>query len=289
MAINSILPPYPMFFDLAGKPLEGGSVYIGEAGYEARSKPKASFFDMALTVPTGTSTGAAVRTSGGYPTFNGAARMIYVDGDFSITVLDRNGVLLYTSLSRSLAYAIDSSTVTALGLDDRLLYRSATEPSPTAAGALWFDTGTNVLKRRNATNTGWIDVSPETIPAYNLWGNPNGSAGPLAAMTPAQGAAALGFLSTLSTPLNLVLPGGIIIKGGSVALGSPGAGADSSTAVSFAAAFPTACVVVVITTNDKYCPGSYTSLTASGFTAQAHNFFGATVTGLTGRWIAIGY
>lgn len=104
MAVNSIIAPYPSFFDTDGIPLESGYIYVGEPGFEAQSTPKASFFDFALTIPTGTASGAAVRTVAGFPARNGAAAMIYVDGDFSITVQDRNGELLYSALNRTFAF-----------------------------------------------------------------------------------------------------------------------------------------------------------------------------------------
>lgn len=103
MPTNSILPPYPSFFDLKGAPLEYGSIYIGVAGFEARTTPKASFFDIALTIPTGTASGAAIATKAGYPVRNAAPAAFYVDGDYSITVLDRFGALVYTALNNTLA------------------------------------------------------------------------------------------------------------------------------------------------------------------------------------------
>jgi hypothetical protein len=103
MPVNSVLAPYPTFFDATGAPLENGFIYIGEAGFEARSTPKASFFDEALTIPTGTASGSAVRTSGGVPVNqSGAPAMFYVDGEYSISVCDRNGVLLYSALTPTL-------------------------------------------------------------------------------------------------------------------------------------------------------------------------------------------
>ncbi len=98
--INSIEAPFQFFSDSAGRPLEGGHVFIGQPGLEARTNPKASFFNAALTVPTGTASGAAVRTSRGLlvgPT--GSPATIYVDGDYSITVLNANFVLVYSALN----------------------------------------------------------------------------------------------------------------------------------------------------------------------------------------------
>lgn len=110
MAANSIIPPYPIFFEADGTPLESGYIYIGEAGYDAETLPKASFFDLALSIPTPTGSGGAIRTTSGYPVNNGSAVMVYVDGDFSITVKDRNGVLIFSSLNRTFAYSIADAT-----------------------------------------------------------------------------------------------------------------------------------------------------------------------------------
>jgi hypothetical protein len=109
MSANSLLPPFPLFTDTTGQPLEGGYIYIGQPGLEARSNPKASFFNVGLTIPTGTATGAAIRTTGGYPSNNGAPAMVYVDEDFSITVTDRNDVLLYSTLNRTFALSVGSA------------------------------------------------------------------------------------------------------------------------------------------------------------------------------------
>lgn len=121
MAVNSVLAPYPSFFDATGAPLENGSIYIGESGFEARSTPKASFFDVALTIPTGTASGAAIRTSGGFPVNqSGSPAMFYVDGDYSISICDRNGVLLYSALSMTLALNVGGSVGPVLWADGTL-------------------------------------------------------------------------------------------------------------------------------------------------------------------------
>ena len=102
MTILSITQPFPYFTTAAGAPLEAGFIYIGDPGYEARSKPKASFWDAAATIPTGTAAGGALRTTGGYPVYAGSAARVYVDGDYSITVLNSAGVLVYSTLSAGL-------------------------------------------------------------------------------------------------------------------------------------------------------------------------------------------
>lgn len=151
MGINSVLAPYPTFFDAAGLALENGYIYIGEPGFEARSTPKASFFDVALTIPTGTASGAAIRTKGGFPV-NGsnAPSMFYADGDYSISICDRNGVLLYSALSMTLALNVGGAIGPVLAPDGSLgavgigfldetdtgFIRSATETMQTVVGGV---------------------------------------------------------------------------------------------------------------------------------------------------------
>lgn len=100
MTIAPASMPFQYFTDISGGALENGQIFIGQPGLEARSSPKASYFDAAGGIPTGTATGAAVRTSGGYPVNNSrSAATIFVDGDYSITVLDRSGLLVFAVLN----------------------------------------------------------------------------------------------------------------------------------------------------------------------------------------------
>jgi hypothetical protein len=144
LAVYSVLPPFLVFPDSDGTPLENGQIFIGQPGYEARTTPKASFFDTAQTIPTGTATGSAISTMGGFPARNGSPAMFYVDGDFSISVLDRNGVLLYSALNTTLAInlgAVDTGPI--LAPDGNIV-----------AVGLGFI---------NEANTGWIRSSAGTV------------------------------------------------------------------------------------------------------------------------------
>lgn len=112
MVTNSVLPSFPYWADADGKPLEAGYIYVGQPGLEARSAPKASFFDSGLTIATGTAVGSGVRTRAGYAVRNGSPAQIYVDGDFSVTVTTRGGVVVYSALNNQLALGfVDTSEV----------------------------------------------------------------------------------------------------------------------------------------------------------------------------------
>ena len=93
------VPLYPVFHGLDGLPLDGGSIYIGYAGQSAEAAPLPIYWDEARTIPAA----QPVRTVNGYPDRNGSPASIYVQSDettqdYSITVRDRSGRLVYTAL-----------------------------------------------------------------------------------------------------------------------------------------------------------------------------------------------
>ena len=171
MAVNSVLAPFPTFFDAAGLALENGYIYIGAAGFEARSTPKASFFDVALTIPTGTASGAAIRTKGGFPiNQSGAPAMFYVDGDFSISICDRNGVLLYSALSATLALNVGGAVGPILAPDGNLAATGFGFVNETNTG--FVRSGAGVMQ----TVVGGVLVAQQT-PAGTVFQQPVSGAG----------------------------------------------------------------------------------------------------------------
>ena len=95
MALGKIKNPYDYFSDLNGAALDNGKIYIGTAGLDAETNPKAAYFDAAGTV----SAAQPIRTTDGYPSSGGAAREIYTSGDYSITVKNENDELIYSVTS----------------------------------------------------------------------------------------------------------------------------------------------------------------------------------------------
>lgn len=143
MAVNSAMPPFFTFTDGNGLPLENGYIYIGQPGFEARTTPKASFFNLALTIPTGTASGAAIRTRGGFPVNqSNAPATFYVDGDYSISVCDRNGVLLYSALSMTFALNVGAAVGPILASDGNLA----------APGISFLDETSTGFSRNNAAS-----------------------------------------------------------------------------------------------------------------------------------------
>lgn len=97
--MTEIKAPYNVFFGEDGYPLEGGYIFIGLDGLNPLSNPQQAYWDPALTIPA-----ANVRTSGGKPEHNGAAGRLYVPGDYSILVQDKNGRTVYSQLQVSFEY-----------------------------------------------------------------------------------------------------------------------------------------------------------------------------------------
>lgn len=95
MTLTAVVPPFPLFTDRDGAPLDAGFIYVGVASMNPVSHPIAVYWDSALTVPAA----QPIRTSGGYPSNNGAPGVLFSASDYSITVKDKNGVQLLTQPS----------------------------------------------------------------------------------------------------------------------------------------------------------------------------------------------
>jgi hypothetical protein len=106
-------------------------------------------------------------------------------------------------------------------------------PSP-VGGMLWFDNGVAppVLRMRNNANTSWLAMFPEVIAANTLRGNPTGSSAVIQDVSMTQLRTMLGFAQTTGNPRRLLLPGGMMLQGGT---GTTSAG--GSLALTFPFAF----------------------------------------------------
>lgn len=91
MSALSIQPTYPIFTETDGQPLENGYIWIGAVNLNPIVNPIAAFFDAALTIPAV----QPIRTSGGYPVYQGTPARLYVNSDYSIQVQNKNGSLIY--------------------------------------------------------------------------------------------------------------------------------------------------------------------------------------------------
>ena len=96
--MSAIQPPFPVFTDLDGQPLEDGYIYIGMANLPAVTNPLTVYWNAALTNVAV----QPIRTSGGYPVNSGTPARLFVNGNYSILITDRNGSVVFSSLQDNL-------------------------------------------------------------------------------------------------------------------------------------------------------------------------------------------
>lgn len=97
MPAIAVNPPFPLFTDADGQPLDDAYIYIGTANQNPVSNPIAVYWDSALTVTAA----QPIRTSNGYPMRNGTPARFYTASDYSIAVRDKNGAFIYTAASET--------------------------------------------------------------------------------------------------------------------------------------------------------------------------------------------
>lgn len=95
MSTTNVTPPFDLFTDDDGQPLDAGFIYIGTANADPVSNPVAIYWDAALTIPAS----QPVRTINGFPSRSGSPGRLFVASNFSITVKDKKGVQQLTNPS----------------------------------------------------------------------------------------------------------------------------------------------------------------------------------------------
>jgi len=93
MSALSIQPTYPIFTGTDGLPLENGYIWIGEANLDPQGNPINIYWDAALTIAAP----QPIRTLNGYPSRNGTPARLYVDSNYSIRVMNKNGGMVYSA------------------------------------------------------------------------------------------------------------------------------------------------------------------------------------------------
>jgi len=95
MSALSVEPPFPAFAGADGQPLDDGYIWIGTVNLNPITNPIVAYFDSALTITAV----QPIRTSGGYPVYQGTPARFYTASDYSIQVQNKNGTVVYTSLN----------------------------------------------------------------------------------------------------------------------------------------------------------------------------------------------
>ena len=93
MPLTQLTPPYPIFTDLDGYPLDAGYLYIGTANMNPETNPIQVYYDSTLTQPAA----QPLRTSNGYVMRNGSPALIYTNSQFSVTVRNKSNALVIYS------------------------------------------------------------------------------------------------------------------------------------------------------------------------------------------------
>lgn len=91
MSIVMQINPFDFFVDGAGTALDAGYIYIGQPNLDPRQYPVQIFYDEALTVAAA----QPLRTSHGYVYRAGAPTFLYINGNYSVMVQDKNHVQVY--------------------------------------------------------------------------------------------------------------------------------------------------------------------------------------------------
>jgi len=93
MTALSIQPPFPVFSDSDGQPLDNGYIWIGTVNLAPQTNPISIYWDAALTQTAA----QPLRTSGGYIVNSGTPAVIYAASDYSILVQNAKGSAVYSS------------------------------------------------------------------------------------------------------------------------------------------------------------------------------------------------
>lgn len=139
---NNIGAPFEMFTDTSGVPLEDGYIYIGTAGLNPETNPIAVFWDDALTLAAA----QPVRTLNGFPSRGGTASRLYTAADYSLTVKDKNSVVVFSTLTNPVSSpaALNGTPI------------GNVTPSTGAFTTLTFSTS---LTSANGASLGWVTLT----------------------------------------------------------------------------------------------------------------------------------
>ena len=146
MSALSVEPPYPAFAEADGQPLEDGYIWIGTVNLNPITNPIAAYWDSALTI----SAIQPIRTSGGYPVYQGTPSRIYTASDYSIQVQDKNGTVVYTSLNDN-AFGGGSFATNATGNGVQTIFSVSSVPSAIYINGVYQNQNTYTVTGGNVT------------------------------------------------------------------------------------------------------------------------------------------
>jgi hypothetical protein len=146
MSALSIRPPYPAFAGADGQPLDDGYIWIGTANLSPQVNQIAVYWDAALTIPAV----QPIRTSGGYPVYQGTPTRFYTTTDYSIQVLDSKGSVVYTSLNDN-AFNGGAVASNATGTGVQTIFPVSSGPSAIFINGVYQNQNTYTFAAGNVT------------------------------------------------------------------------------------------------------------------------------------------
>ena len=153
MALTQLAPPYPIFTDKSGDPLDNGYLYFGVVDLNPETNPIQVYYDSTFTQPVA----QPIRTSNGYVMRNGAPALIYAGSQFSVTVRDKNSDLVIYS---PVGYGIDPGAIAGV-----VVVQDQTGDGVTTAFGMGASPATE-----NATNV-FIDGVYQSKAGYSISGS----------------------------------------------------------------------------------------------------------------------
>ena len=164
MALTQLAPPYPIFTDKSGDPLDNGYLYFGEVNKNPETNPIQVYYDSAFTQPAA----QPLRTSNGYVMRNGSPALIYAGSQFSVTIRDKNNALVIYS---PVGYGIDPGSITGsvvyddfTGDGSTLVFTLSASPSTKNATNVYID---GVYQSKDNYSTSGSTLTFTTAPPLN--------------------------------------------------------------------------------------------------------------------------
>lgn len=145
MSALTVNPPFPIFTDIDGQPLENGYIWIGTANLNPQTNPINVYWDAALTI----SATQPIRTLGGYPSNSGTPARLYVNADYSIRVMNRNGSTIYSSLNDNILSGSAASNATGTG--SQTIFPVSSVPSAIYINGVYQNKNTYTVSGGNVT------------------------------------------------------------------------------------------------------------------------------------------
>lgn len=173
---NRIGNPFEFFTDASGLPLEAGYIYVGDVNQNPQISPIQLYWDSSLTIPAA----QPIRTSAGYPVRYGAATQFYTSQtDFSITVLDKNKNIVFSTPSAASISTLQSDLSNSTDRTKGFAFVGTLQFGMSKPGdaipserGFWSDdpSGANIWRMRDRLLIGdGVDQDGKNIPSQKTW------------------------------------------------------------------------------------------------------------------------